>query len=151
MKSEDLFNVEGQIGERVATALEVALGARERRTIAARPTENFEAYSYYLRGEALRLAEEDAVNNTPRAIQMFERAVALDPKFALAFARLAKAHGDIYWANTDRTAKRLALMRIAAETALRLDPDLPQAHLGMAHYYFWGLRDYDRAMAELSG
>jgi TolB-like protein/Flp pilus assembly protein TadD len=150
VKTEDLFNVEGQIGERVASALEVALGARERKTISARPTENFEAYSYYLRGEALRTAEEDALNNSPRAVEMFERAVALDPKFALAFARLAKAHGDIYWANTDRTAKRLALMRTAAETALRLDPDLPQAHLGMAHYYFWGLRDYDRALAELS-
>ena len=149
-KSEELFNVEGQIGERVATALEVALGARERKTIAARPTENFEAYSFYLRGEALRLAEEDAVNNTPRAVQMFERAVALDPKFALAFARLAKAHGDIYWANTDRTAKRLALMRAAVDTALRLDPDLPEAHRALAHYYFWGLRDFDRALAELS-
>ena len=77
-----------------------------------------------LRGEALRTAEEDAVNNSPRAVEMFERAVALDPKFALAFARLSKAHGDIYWANTDRTAKRLALMRDAAETAVRLDPDL---------------------------
>ncbi len=149
-KSEDLFTVEGQIGERVAAALEVALGARERKTISARPTENFDAYSYYLRGEALRLAEEDAVNNTPRAIQMFERAVALDPKFALAFARLAKAHGDIYWANTDRTAKRLALMRAAAETAVRLDPDLPEAHLAMSYYYFWGLRDYDRSLGELS-
>ena len=149
-KSEDLFTVEGQIGERVAAALEVALGARERKTISARPTENFDAYSYYLRGEALRLAEEDAVNNTPRAIQMFERAVALDPKFALAFARLAKAHGDIYWANTDRTAKRLALMQAAAETAVRLDPDLPEAHLAMSYYYFWGLRDYDRSLGELS-
>jgi serine/threonine-protein kinase len=147
---QDLFNVEGQIGEHVAAALEVAHGARERKTLAARPTENFEAYSYYLRGEALRLAEEDAVNNTPRAIQMFERAVALDPTFALAFARLAKAHGDIYWANTDRTAKRLALMRTAAETAVRLDPDLPEAHLAFAHYYFWGLRNYDRALAALS-
>jgi serine/threonine-protein kinase len=149
-KSDDLFNVEGQIGERVATALEVTLGARERKTIAARPTENFEAYSFYLRGEALRLAEEDAINNTPRAIQMFERAVALDPKFALAYARLGKAHMDLYWANTDRTTKRLALAKAAAETALRLDPDLPQAHFGLAHYYFWAVRNYDRAFAELA-
>jgi serine/threonine-protein kinase len=126
-KTEDLFNVEGQIGERVTTALEVALGARERKTMSARPTENFEAYSYFLRGEALRTAEEDALNNSPRAVQMFERAVALDPTFALAFARLAKTHADIYWANTDRTAKRLSLVRAAAETAVRLDSRAPRS------------------------
>jgi eukaryotic-like serine/threonine-protein kinase len=149
-KTQDLFDVEGQIGERVATALEVALGARERKTISARPTENFEAYSYFLRGEALRTAEEDAIHNSPRAVEMFERAVALDPKFALAFARLAKTHADLYWANTDRTAKRLALVLAAAETAVRLDPDLPEAHVALGHYYFWGLRDYGRALAEFS-
>jgi serine/threonine-protein kinase len=149
-RAEDLFDVEGQIGERVASALAVALGARERRTISARPTESFEAYSYFLRAEALRTAEEDALHNTPRAVQMYERAVALDPKFALAFARLAKAHGDIYWANTDRTAKRLTLMRTAAETAMRLDPELPEAHIALAYYYYWGLRDFGRALGEIS-
>jgi serine/threonine-protein kinase len=147
-RTEDLFDVEGQIGERVAAALEVALGARERKSISARPTENFEAYSYYLRGEALRSAEEDAVHNTPRAIEMFERAVALDPKFALAYARLAKAHSSLYGANTDRTAKRLDLMRSAAETAVRLDPELPEAHIALGFYYFLGPRDFDRALAE---
>jgi serine/threonine-protein kinase len=149
-KTVDLFDVEGQIGQRVATALEIALGARERKTISARPTENFEAYSYFLRGEALRTAEEDALNNSPRAVQMFERAVTLDPKFALAFARLAKTHADIYWANTDRTAKRLALAKAAADSALRLDPELPEAHISLGYYYSWGLRDFGHALAELS-
>jgi serine/threonine protein kinase/TolB-like protein/Tfp pilus assembly protein PilF len=149
-KTEDLFDVEGQIGERVAAALELALGARERKSISARPTENFEAYSYYLRGEALRTAEEDAVHNTPRAIEMFERAVALDPKFALAYARLARAHSSLYGANTDRTAKRLDLMRSAAETAVRLDPELPEARLALGFYYFLGPRDFDRALAEFA-
>ena len=149
-KTQDLFAMEGSIGEKVAAALQVALAEPERRAISARPTTSFEAYSYFLRGEALRVAEEDALNASPRAVAMFERAVALDPKFALAFARLAKTHGDIYWASTDRTAKRLALMRAAAETAVRLDPDLPEAHLALGHYYYWGLRDYGRALEEFS-
>jgi serine/threonine-protein kinase len=149
-RTEDLFNVEGQIGERVAEALEVALRARERKSISARPTENFEAYSYYLRGEALRTAQEDEVHNMPRAVEMFERAVALDPKFALAYARLAKAHSSLYGANTDRTAKRLALMRSAAETAVRLDPELPEAHIALGAYYYLGAHDYDRALAEFA-
>jgi len=149
-RTEDLFNVEGQIGERVAEALEVALGARERKSISARPTENFDAYSYYLRGEALRTATEDELHTMPRAVEMFERAVALDPKFALAYARLAKAHSSLYGANTDRTAKRLALMRSAAETAVRLDPELPEAHIALSAYYYLGPHDYDRALAELA-
>ncbi len=149
-KTEDLFNVEGQIGERVAAALEIALEDRERQAISVTPTENFEAYSYFLRGEALRTAEEDAVNNSPRAVQMYERAVALDPKFALAFARLSKTHADLYWASTDRTARRLALARDAAEIAVRLDPELPEARLALGTYYYWGRRDYDRAVREFS-
>jgi serine/threonine protein kinase/TolB-like protein/Flp pilus assembly protein TadD len=149
-KTEDLFSMEGAIGEKVAAALEVALDEPERRTISARPTENFEAYSYFLRGEALRAAEEDAFNASPRAVAMYQRAVTLDPGFALAFARLAQTHGEIYWANTDRTAKRLTLMREAAETAIRLDPNLPEGHLALGYYYYRALRDYDRALVEFS-
>ena len=148
--TDSLFSMEGAIGEKVAAALEVALDEPERRSISARPTDNFEAYSYFLRGEALRTAEEDAFNASPRAVAMYERAVSLDPKFALAFARLAQTHGAIYWANTDRTAKRLALMRKAAETAVRLEPDLPEGHLALGYYYYRARRDYDRALAEFS-
>ena len=149
-KAEDLFTVEGQIGERVAAALEVALAPRERETISARPTDNFEAYSYYLRGEALRTAEEDALNNSPRAVEMFERAVALDPKFSLAYARLSVTHADIYWSNADRTSKRLALVKAAADSAIRIDPNLPEAHVALGRYYYWGFRDYDRALPEFT-
>ena len=148
--TEDLFAVEASIGEKVAASLEVALDEPERRTISTRPTENFEAYSYFLQGEALRRGDEDALTRYPRTISMYERAAALDPGFALAFARLALTHGDVYWSNIDRTAKRLALMRTAAEKAVQLAPDLPMAHLALGFYYYRGLRDYDRALAEFS-
>jgi TolB-like protein len=134
-KTQDLFAVEGQIGESVAAALEVALAARERKTIAARPTDNFEAYSYYLRGEALRVAEEDALHNNPRAVEMFEHAIALDPKFALAYAQLSIVHANIYWSNADRTSKRLALAKAAVDSALRIDPDLMEGHYALVFYY----------------
>ena len=81
---------------------------------------------------------------------MYERAAALDPRFALAFARLSLTHGDIYWSNMDRTAKRLALVRTAAEKAMQLAPDLPEARLAMGMYYYRALRDYDRALDEFS-
>ena len=149
-KTEDLFTMEASISEKVAAALEVALDAPQRRTISTRPTENFEAYSLFLRGEALRRREEDGLVRMPRTISMYERAVALDTGFALAFARLATTHGDIYWSNIDRTAKRVALMRAAAEKAVQLAPELPDARLALGMYYYRGLRDYDRALAEFS-
>ena len=147
--SEDLFAVESAIGEKVAAALEVALQEPERKSIAARPTTNFEAYTYFLRGEALRTAPEDNAGASVPAVAMYEQAVALDPRFALAFARMAQTHSEIYWSNGDRTAKRLALMRNAAEMAVRLDPDLPEARLALGLYYYRGQRDYERATREI--
>ena len=149
-KTEDLFTMEASIGEKVAASLEVALDEPERHTMSTRPTENFEAYSYFLQGEALRRGEGDALERMPRTVAMYERAAALDPKFALAFARLSLTHGDIYWSNIDRTAKRLALMRTAAEKAVQLGPDIPMARLAMGMYYYRALRDYDRALGEFS-
>jgi len=149
-KTEDLFAMEASIGEKVAASLEVALDEPERKTISTRPTENFEAYSYFLQGEALRRGEGDALQRMPRAIDLYERAATLDPKFALAFARLSLTHGDIYWSNIDRTAKRLALMRTTAEKAMQLAPDVPMTHLAMGMYYYRALRDYDRALDEFS-
>ena len=150
VKTEDLFTMEAAIGEKVAASLEVALDEPERQTISRRPTEHFEAYSYFLQGEALRRGAGDALERMPHAIAMYERAATLDPRFALAFARSSLTHGDIYWSNADRTAKRLALMRTAAETAVQLAPDLPTAHLALGFYYYRGLRDYDRALGEFS-
>jgi len=147
--SEDLFAMEGSIGEKVAAALQVALEEPERKSISARPTTNFEAYTYFLRGEALRTAPEDNAGASMPAVAMFERAVALDPRFALAFARMAQTHSEIYWSNGDRTAKRLALMRQAAEMAVRLDPDLPEARLALGLFYYRGQRDYARATREI--
>jgi serine/threonine-protein kinase len=147
--SEDLFAVEGTIGEKVAAALEVALEEPDRKNISARPTTNFEAYTYFLRAEALRTAPEDNAGASLAAVPMYERAVALDPKFALAFARMAQTYSEIYWSNGDRTAHRLALMRNAAETAVQLDPDLPEARLALALYYYRGQRDYERATREI--
>ncbi|HEY5415193.1 MAG TPA: protein kinase [Gemmatimonadaceae bacterium] len=149
-KTEDLFAMEASIGEKVAASLEVALDEPERKTISTRPTENFEAYSYFLQGEALRRGDGDALERMPRTIGMYERAAALDPRFALAFARLSLTHGDIYWSNIDRTANRLALMRTAAEKAVQLSPDSPMAHFAMGMYYYRALRDYDRALGQFS-
>jgi serine/threonine-protein kinase len=72
--------------------------------------------------------------------------VALDPRFAVAYARLAEAHAAMYWFYYDRTDARLELARQAAEQAVRLAPDRAEPHIALGYYYYWGHLDYPRAL-----
>ncbi|HEY0779476.1 MAG TPA: tetratricopeptide repeat protein, partial [Gemmatirosa sp.] len=146
----DVIAVEGQIGERVAAALELALGEPARRTLATRPTVDFEAYSAFLRGEALRTAPAGDAAVWREAVGEYGRAVVRDPHFALAYARLSEVHSLLYHWNADPTERRLALARDAAERAVRLDPALAEAHLALALCAYYGDRDYDRALDEIT-
>jgi TolB-like protein/Flp pilus assembly protein TadD/tRNA A-37 threonylcarbamoyl transferase component Bud32 len=142
---EEVFQVQSRIAEQVASALDLALQQPEHEAIAAKPTENLRAYDFYLRGndylarpgvDGLRLAQE-----------MYAEATKLDPAFALAFARLARAHiWNFHFA--DRTASRLAQAQSAADSALRLQPKLPEAHLALGLIHYWGELDYQKALQE---
>jgi TolB-like protein/tetratricopeptide (TPR) repeat protein/tRNA A-37 threonylcarbamoyl transferase component Bud32 len=145
----EVFEVQSTVAERVVTALGVALSEPERQVLAARPTANLEAYDYYLRGNDYAnrgFAEDDQ----RAAAQMYGKAIALDSTFALAWAKLAQTQAQIYWFYYDRTAEQVARSKAAAERALRLEPNLPEAHLALGYYYYWGQRDYERALEEFS-
>jgi len=77
---------------------------------------------------------------------MFERAVELDPQFALAFASLSQAHSTMFNIGLDRTEERVLKTKAAADRALELQPELPEAHLALGDYYYHCLRDYDKAL-----
>lgn len=146
---EDAFEVQSDVAQQVAAAVGARLTADERRQMRQAPTTNAEAYRLYLQGwEYFRRAGSFRQNWTA-AQALLERAVAVDPDFALARAALSQVHGYTYWWAYDPTPARLALQLEQAEAALRLAPDLPQAHLamGLAHYY--GRRDFRRALSEL--
>ncbi len=147
---EEVFEVQSEIAEKVASELNLALLAPERRAIETRPTENLEAYQAYLRG-VHDDSGPDRVSQrvTSLVVQMFERAVALDPSFALAHARLSQAHSNFYRFGYDRTEERLAKARNAAERSLEIDPDLAWGHLARG-LYFYTLTDYERALDELA-
>jgi tetratricopeptide (TPR) repeat protein len=81
---------------------------------------------------------------------MYQKAVELDPAFAFAYAGLSIAHSRMWWQFYDRTQERLAMANEAVEKALRLDPDLPEAHLASGWYHYWGHLNYDRALAEFA-
>ncbi len=145
----DIFQIQSSIAEQVGNALDVALGASERRALGSQPTKNLDAYGYYLRGNEYfnrGYAEQDLRN----AVAMYNRAVRLDPGFALAYAKLAIAHDFTYWFYHDRTDQRLAVTKKAADRALALDPDLPEGHIALGWYYYHGHYDYDRALEHLA-
>ncbi|MGD8698851.1 MAG: tetratricopeptide repeat protein, partial [Gemmatimonadales bacterium] len=145
----EVFRVQSEIAERVARALDVTVLDPERRSLESRPTENLAAYDYYLRGNEYfnrgQLGYLDLAALT--AVELYENAVELDTQFALAWAALARAHTLVYDNDYDNTDERLERAREAAETALRLDPDLPEAHLALGGV-FVARRDYDSALQQ---
>lgn len=83
-------------------------------------------------------------------VQMFERAVELDPDFSLAYVELSMVHSRMYHSGYDRTPGRLEKAKGAIDKAFELQPELPEAHLALGIYYYWGYRQYDKALESLS-
>ncbi len=143
----EVFRVQSDMAERVAQALDIKLLDPERRMLQSTPTDNIEAYDYYLRGNEYH-HRSHLENDLRIAISMYENSVKLDPKFTLAYTQLSRAHALTYWLYYDRSEQRLAMAKEAADTASRLEPDLPETHLALGVYYYWCHLDYDRAMEE---
>ncbi len=146
----DVFQIQSDIASQVTKALDVNLLEPERRSLAAKPTDNLEAYDFYLRGNDYFLYRGGDGSSVAHAIDMYEKAVRLDPRFALAWAKLAQAHALTFWFFYDRTDERLARAKAAADRAVELAPDLTEAHVAMGYYHYWGSLDYDRALEELA-
>jgi TolB-like protein/Flp pilus assembly protein TadD/tRNA A-37 threonylcarbamoyl transferase component Bud32 len=144
---EEVFQVQSRIAERVASALELALQEPDRQALAAKPTASLRAYDFYLRGNDYFSRAGDPAG-LRMAEGMYTRATELDPAFALAFARLARTHIWQFQIFSDRTKVRLAKARSAADSALQLQPRLPEAHLALGQIHYWGELDYQRALQE---
>ncbi|MGE5231859.1 MAG: protein kinase domain-containing protein [Deltaproteobacteria bacterium] len=143
----DVFQVQEDIAGRVSQALGVALGSSERPGGGGPPTRSTEAYDYYLRGNEYYARQTMA--DVRLAVQLYQRAVGLDSAFALAWARLARAEGWVYWFQDKSDAQRSRFEQ-AARRALALGPDLPEAHIAMGYYHYWGRLDYGPALDEFA-
>jgi TolB-like protein/Tfp pilus assembly protein PilF len=146
-KLTDIFLVESEIAKAIADHLRVQLTGREEQVIAAKPTENPEAYDAYLRGLAYTLKTGNTQANSLGAQRYLREAVRLDPKFALAWALLSDVDSRGYV--TQALQPTLALREEtgqAAETALTLQPNLGEALLAKGFYYYACLKDYDAAV-----
>jgi len=145
----NIFQVQSDIAQQVAEALDIALLEPERQALASRPTENIEAYEYYLRGNEY-FHRSFLENDFRIALGMYEKAVELDPTFALAYAQLSRAHLYMYWMFYDRSEERLVMAKEAVDKAFQLNPELPEAHLALGNYYYYGHLDYDRALEQFA-
>ncbi len=149
-KLTDIFSVESEVAKAIADELRVHVSGQEKQAIAAKPTDNLEAYDAYLRGLAYNLKTATTPANSLGAQKYLREAVRLDPKFALAWALLSYVDARGYLQLTlQPTAALREEARQAAETALTLEPDLGEALMAKGYYYYACLKDYDTAVRYL--
>jgi TolB-like protein/Tfp pilus assembly protein PilF len=146
-KLTDLFSVESEVAKAIADQLRAHITGREEQVIAAKPTDNPQAYDAYLRGLAYNVKSVYTPANALGAQRYLREAVQLDPKFALGWALLSIAGARGYITQSlQPTAELREEVRQAAETAFSLQPKLGEALLAMGNYYYACLKDYDTAV-----
>ena len=143
---QDSIALQGELAAEIATALAAKLSPEEKAQVEAKLTNNPDAYVVYLRGREFQMRPEVSRDNYVAAEQCYRHAVALDPRFALAHARLAEIlEGRYGW--FDNQPALLAEARSHAEEALRLDPHCGQAHMEMAHILSYSVKSIERDKA----
>jgi serine/threonine-protein kinase len=146
---DNLLEIQARIAEEVASGLSVTLSPTERTAITEPATRSLEAYDYFLLADELRTAgfSESVLRS---ALDYANRAVGIDPEFALGWAMVGYAHANLYHQSFDRTPQRLGTAKAAIDRALALGPDVPEAHTALGYYYYWGFLEYDRALEAFS-
>lgn len=151
-EATDLLVLQSELAEKIAEALRANLSPREKASMQLHPTSHLDAYDLYLRARDLFRwsGSGDPRESANKALLLLDKAIARDPQFALAYSLASRFHDELYWFGFDRTPARLAKAKAAVDTALRLHPELGDAHLALAYHYYYGYRDYDRARAEMA-
>jgi len=144
---DQIFALQAEIAENVAEALNVTLLEPERAALAVAPTDNMEAYDFYLKGREVydRAANLDDYETATR---LLEQAVKLDSTFSLAHALLARFYTNDHFNNRFPEQPSLEQGHRAARAALRHNPGGPEGHVAMGYYHYYGSRDYEHALAE---
>jgi serine/threonine protein kinase len=149
----DVVAIQSEIAQQIADQLRSKLSPAERKAIAERPTADLVAYALYTKAKQLDTWGnwEGVEKSLNQRVELLEKATQRDPKFALAYCAIAKAQDDLFDRDDDR--KHLESAKKAAEAALQLRPDLAEAHLELARYYFYPgvfTNNFDRARDELT-
>jgi TolB-like protein/Tfp pilus assembly protein PilF len=142
----DVFAIQTDLAQKIVGELQAKLSPAEKAQMEHRPTENGEAYLAFVQAQNLGCAVDD-FDKLKQSEQLYERAVQLDPNFALAIARSSLLQSWIVH-NFDPTSVRREKARTLAERALQLQPDMPEAHLAVGYSYYYGDNNYDAALRE---
>jgi len=143
----DVFAIQTDLAQKIASALQAKLSPNEKARLDHRPTQDPNAYLLYVQAQNYADKADLFHDKSVKAEPLFEQAIKLDPNFALAFAGLSMMESWLYHSSDPIPARR-DKARFNADEALRLQPDLPEGHLALGFSYYYGDRDYDRALAE---
>jgi TolB-like protein len=144
----DVFKIQTDLATKIANALQAKLSPSEKEHMERKPTENNEAFLAFIQAHNLNVSYED-YTRLKQGEELYERAIALDPKFALAIARYSQLESWIYHSYDPTSARKQKAVDLA-ERALKLEPNLPEAHLARGFAYYYGDRNYEAALNELA-
>ena len=143
----DVFAIQTDLAQKIAYALQAKLSPNEKERLDRQPTQNADAYLLFIQAHDYANRPDHGRDELLKAEKLFEQAIKLDPKFAAAFAGLSMVQSGMYH-ESDPTAARREKARRNAEESLRLEPNLPEGHLALGFSFYYGDRDYERALAE---
>jgi TolB-like protein/Flp pilus assembly protein TadD len=143
----DVFAIQTDLAQKIASALQAKLSPNEKARLDRRPTKDSDAYLLYVQAHDYANRPDRPHETSLKAEELFEQAIKLDPNFALAFAGLSEVESWMYHSYEPTPARR-EKARLNANESLRLQPDLPEGHLALGFSYYYGDRDYERALTE---
>jgi TolB-like protein/Tfp pilus assembly protein PilF len=143
----DVFKIQTDLATKIASALQAKLSPSEKEHMESKPTQNGEAYLAFVRAHDLQSSSYEDLGKLKQGEEAYERAISLDPKFALAYAGYSQLESWIVH-SYDRTPERRNKARSLAQRALELQPDLAEGHLALGFSYYYGDNDYDAALKE---
>jgi TolB-like protein/Flp pilus assembly protein TadD len=144
----DVFAIQTDLAQKIARELQAQLSPNEEEEMTRKPTENGEAYLAFVEAHNLQMSLENR-EKLNQAVQLYERAIQLDPRFVLAIANLSILHSWIYHYHEPTDAES-DLAKKYAERALELAPESPEAHLARGYSLYYGARDYEGALREFA-
>ena len=144
-----VFKIQSDIAQQVAAALDVTLLQPERESVNSKPTDNTEAYDYYLRGNEY-MSRGFSGENLENGLAMYQKAIDADPNFALAYARLGRYQTVMYFLGFDHSKERLQRAKDAINKAFALRPNLAEAYIANGYYYKNSTWDLDHAVEQFT-
>jgi TolB-like protein/Flp pilus assembly protein TadD len=145
----DVFAIQTDLAQKIAHELQAQLSPSEKAGMIRKPTENGEAYLAFVQAHDLQSAALEDRAKSNQAVQLYQRAIQLDPNFALAIANLSITHSWIFH-NFDPKDEQRILAAKYAERAIQLAPEMPEAHLAQGFVLYYGERDYKGALQEFA-